>query len=280
MNESQRIDGAIRSLLDGRDDTANARRGRALAARRLDEVIDERTPRARRRRIARPRLAITLACGFVLVSGVAVAATTDLAQRILESKEPAAERIRAVRRDPRPDMTQNELVAAFRRSFENRHGSERGQAELGPTLVGDDRARLSARRTAEGGVCIALERRMMRPPGTPEEWHLDVTACGTFEEGWPIWGVINSGSTKHADPVWYGLVADGVKQVRFIVDGTTFNAKMGVGSYMWRNPSRSRPSDEEAVLDDGTVVRRDISWSYHGPGKPSKPYIVSGRTRS
>lgn len=267
MNEHQHIDAAIKSLLEGGDAPAPAQRGRTLAQQRLDGVINQaRQPR--RRRIARPRLIVTLACALVLVTGVALATTTGFADRILRSKEPAANRIGVIRDDPRPDMTQAELIATFQGSFVKQQIGDHLQGQISAPLVQDDRARLSARRTAEGAVCTELFELTSFKKGEPATWHLSMASCGTFENGWPLMGGLGL-ANNFTGPIAFGLIADGVVQVRFIVDGKTLNATMGTSAYLWRPPHGAKPSDIEAVLTDGTVVRRDLTWAYsgstHGP---------------
>ena len=273
MNDHQEIDGMIKSLLGGRDTRAATEHGHALAERRLDQAIAGRAPRMRRRKVARPPLAVAVACGLVLVSGVAVAATTDLADRILGSKEPAADRIGVIRDDSRPVMTQAELIEEWRGAAVKEQIGERVQGQLGRILVQDDRARISARRTAEGDVCMALEGHASLKPPEPAEWRPASGGCGTFADGWPLMDAI--GANGFAGSLSYGLVADGVVKVRFIVDGETLDAKMGEGAFLWRNPRDAKPSDIEAVLEDGTVVRRDLTWAWEGYGPPSKPQVVS-----
>jgi hypothetical protein len=274
MNERHAIDDEIETLLGGRDTPTNADRGRAIAEQRLDQAIARRAPRLRRRRLARPPLAIAFAAALVLVSGVAVAATTDWADRILGSTGAAADRIEVVREDPRPDMTQDELMEMFRRSSVREHIGDRLDGELSAPLVQDARARLSARRTANGDVCTALYLYMSYSPDEPASWRPGAASCGTFRDGWPLMEGI--GARNEVGTMSYGLVADGVAQVRFLVDGKTLDATMGEGAFLWRHPDGAKPTDIEAVLDDGTVVRQDLTWA-HGPppnGPPPAPNVV------
>lgn len=272
MNENPVVDDVLEELLGGRDISSSAQRGRAVAERRLGQAFAGRAPRMRRRRVARPRLAIALASGLVLVSGVAVAATTDFADRVLGSKQPAADRVEVVREDPRPSMTQAELIDRFHATFVQGQIGDRLDGELSAPLIEDDTTRLSARRTAEGGVCMMLFQRMIYGREEHASWHPAGGSCGAFEDGWPLMDAI--GAHNEAGTMSYGLVADGVAKVRFILDGKTYDATMGKGAFVWHYPEGAKPSDIEAVLEDGTVVRRDLTWAYDSHGPPSKPHVV------
>lgn len=274
MTQSHEIDDQILALLGERDTSTDAARGRAIAAQRLDHAIAKST-RPRRIRTRPPhRLAIVATVVTLLAGGVAAASTTDLADRILGSKQPAADRIEAVRTDPRPAMTQAELVKTFSSAFVKKQIGERLTFDLSAPLVEDDRARLSARRTAEGDVCMALYLFMSYEKTEPDSWHLGAGACGSFADGWPLMDAI--GAQNETGTMSYGLVADGVTQVRFIIDGEPQEATMGKGGFIWRHPDGDKPTDIEAVLADGAVVRRDLTWAYSGPpyGPPPDPKIV------
>lgn len=275
MNGNRAVDDALEALLGGRDTPMSSERGRSVAERRLDQAFVGRAPRIKRRRVARPRLAVALACGLVLVSGVAVAATTGLADRVLGSTAPAGDRIQVLRDDPRPAATQDEVMESFRAATVKEDIGDRLRYELSPPLVQDDRARLSARRTANGDVCTSLYGYASLTPSEPAEWRPAGAGCGAFQDGWPLMESI--GSNTFAGSLSYGLVADGVAKVRFVVDGETLDAKMGDGAFLWRNPRESKPSDIEAVLEDGTIVRRDLTWMYDKSsyGPPSKPHVVN-----
>lgn len=273
MNGHHVVDDVLEELLGGRDMSTSAEHGRTVAERRLAEAFVGRGPRTRRRRVARPRLAIALACGLVLVSGVAVAATTDLADLVLGSSQSAADRIEAVRADTRPVMTQAQLIETFEGSFMQKQIGDRLSGELSEPLVQDDTTRMSARRTAEGSVCMMLFQHMIYAPEERPSWHPAGASCGAFQDGWPLMDAI--GARNEAGTMSYGLVADGVAKVRFILDGKTYDATMGKGAFLWHYPEGAKPSDIEAVLEDGTVVRRDLTWAYSSHGPPSKPHVVN-----
>ena len=274
MTQHHEIDDQILALLGARDTSTDADRGRAIAAQRLDNAIAKST-RPRRIRTRPPhRLAIAAAALTLLAGGVAAASTTDLADRILGSKQPAADRIEAVRTDPRPAMTQAELVKTFSSAYVKKQIGERLTFDLSAPLVEDDRARLSARRTTDGNVCMALYLFMSYRKSEPDSWRLGSASCGTFADGWPLMEATDARNEQGT--MSYGLVADGVTLVRFIIDGETHDATMGNGGFIWRYPDGDKPTDIEAVLADGTVVRRDLTWAYDGPpyGPPPEPQIV------
>jgi hypothetical protein len=164
---------------------------------------------------------------------------------------------------------------SFRAATVKEDIGDRLRYELSPPLVQDDRARLSARRTANGDVCTSLYGYVSLKPSEPAQWRPAAAGCGAFQDGWPLMESV--GSNTFAGSLSYGLVADGVAKVRFVVDGETLDAKLGDGAFLWRNPRDSKPSDIEAVLDDGTIVRRDLTWLYDATsyGPPSKPHVVN-----
>lgn len=272
MNTQHEIDQAVGALLGGRDTTADAARGRARAQQRLGEAIAGTRRASRQRvRIARPRHAVALACAVLLVSGVAVAATTEFAARILGSTEPPAKRIGAIRDDPRPDLTQEQIVEQFHGAFVQEQVGDRLSLELSEPLVQDEHARLSARRTAEGAVCMELFELGTYVADEPASWHLGSASCGAFADGWPVMDVI--GGDGMTGSISYGLVADGVAQVRFVVDGTPRDAQMGTSSFLWRTPDGVEPTAIEAVLDDGTVVSRDLTWNVASGTPRPRPQV-------
>lgn len=269
MSDHTAIDNAIKRMMTVTEQPEPIAAGRERAERRLEVLL--RVPEPRRRPSRVPRLAIALACLVFLVSGVAVAATTDLADRILGSDEPAAERVEAVREDQRPAMTQDDLVSAFTSANVEQQIGDGLDSTFGPALVADDRARVSARRTAEGDICMTLSEKVSLQAGEPVDWRPSGASCGTFVDGWPLMDSV--GAQVFTGRLSYGLIADGVSEVRFIADEEPFDATMGRGAFIWRHPEGVEPTDIEVVLVDGTVVRRDLTWIGTGQG-PAAPRIV------
>ena len=268
MNQHVDIDRELATLLGERDTPEAAARGRGVALQRLEaeaaggrpaRTRSARTNRARgpRRGMRRTRVLIGVGLAVLLVSGVAVAANTELADRILGSTEPAAERIELIRTDPRPTMTRAELIEHFRASIVRDQMGASLSGELSAPLVQDERTRISARRTADGSVYVVHHEFMSWDADTPKSWRLRGGAVVGFEDGWPL--VLNTSRDSERGTVSYGLVADGVDSVRFIVDGQVHEALMGDGAFLWRYPAGAEPTGIEVMLTDGTVVRRSMT---------------------
>lgn len=103
--------------------------------------------------------------------------------------------------------------------------------------------------TSTGRVCylVSYDR---KPGGT--------ATCVGFYNNWPV---SESGGNGAREGQWVsaGGVADGVKLVRYRMrDGSVSNATMGANAFIWvHNPGDPAPVATEAVLKDGTVVRKE-----------------------
>ncbi len=235
------------------EDDERVAAGRAIAWARIEDAMRELS--GRRRRGRRVWIVPAIAALVVLGGGAAIAQTTGLADRLLGTTDPEpAGRIKALDDANAPGLTDAELEEVFdqgsmRESVGDRLKSDDGV--IGATIV-DDRGglRLGLVRTERNGVCSILsEQRGGR-------WEPNLTACIGFPPGWPV----NEGrSTPHAGTtLYYGVLADGVETVRFHVDGEVIEPVVANGTYMYWPRERVEPTAIDAVLEDGTVLRRDL----------------------
>jgi hypothetical protein len=228
--------------------------GRAIARSRLDETRRRPVPRSRRR-ARRAWLVPAVALLVVLAGGAAIAQTTGLVDQVLGSDEPITDRIGSLDDPGAPGLTDTELEQVFDQGSMKRSVGDRMNGDdgvVGATIV-DDRGglRVSLVRTERRGVCVVLS------DGSPGSWSPSGTACIGFPPGWPV----NEGrSSPHAGvAVYYGVLADGVQRVRFHVDGRVVDPVVENGTYLYWPRANVQPTAIDAVLEDGTVIRRDLT---------------------
>jgi hypothetical protein len=240
------------------DDRVDA--GRAIVRARLDDAMSRPVAARRPRRRRRAWFVPAIAAIVVLGGGAAIAQTTGLADRLLGTtdQEPAG-RIDALEDASAPGMTDAELEEVFDQGSMRDSVGDRLKGDdgvIGATIV-DDRGglRLSLVRTERNGVCSILSERR------GGAWEPNSTACIGFPPGWPV----NEGRSQGPGrTVWYGVFADGVTSVRFQLPGGTFvEPVVANGTYIYWPRKPVDPIAIDAVLDDGTVIRRDLTVEEH-----------------
>jgi hypothetical protein len=266
MTRTHDIDADLRDLFRGHDSADARGRGRRLA---LVKVEDAYLGRAKRRHVPRRVVFVAAVVASLLVASVALAATTDFAQRVLGSKEPAVDRISVLHEDG-PTMTDQELKDIFGREEVRAHVGD--LLDNGHKVIEADGIRVSASATDKGEICMTVSEWDDGSNWPTRGWHTHGGGCGDLVDGWPVWDA--AGASGTSGRFSYGLVVEGVSEVRYVVGDTTYRAKMGQSGFLWRHPAGVRMPDAiQAVLDDGTIVQRE----YPEPGvyaPPSDPHIV------
>ena len=251
------LDRELALALGADEDEARIAEGRRIVKARMDAELRQPVSLRRRSRRRRAWLVPAVAAFVVVGGGAAIAQTTGLADRLLETveSEPAG-RIDALEDPSAPGMTDEELEAIFDQGRMREAVGDRVPGDdgvVGATVV-DDRGglRVSLVRTERDQVCMVLAE------GGPSAWSSSSTACIGFPSGWPV---SEGSSTPHSGTTaYYGVLANGVDSVRFhLAGGDVIEPIVANGTYLYWPRERVEPTAIDAVLVDGTVIRRDLT---------------------
>jgi hypothetical protein len=245
-------------------------RARARAHAVVYELADRPRREAARPAHRSPRMSRARRVAFVMVlllllMAAAVAANPDLRSRILGSDEPAADRMEAFR----SPGSETQLPAVARQQLANavafppdapppHAGADTSELDGVRRLVDGELEQLRVAmwgvRTPDDRACFVV---VVGPQGTDFAGSGSRSSCVTFAPGFPI----SASQSTAPGGVWltYGAVVDGVSGVRLhMADGTSSSALLGDNAFAWATTGSALPVAIEAVLVDGSTVRRDL----------------------